>query len=123
MVGMLTKATEKKLAKMKSFTDKYKKKHSENFPQVDLVVCHCEKWHKPGCGCLSEAFIEKGRNKFSFILSNSESVHEFAEALKILPRHAHEHEWDGGKCTFHVLKVCSCRECQDDRDLKCDGKD
>ena len=52
------------------------------------------------------------------------NLHEFAEALKTLPRHAHDkHGWDGGKCTFHTLKVCSCDECQDDADLKCDGKD
>ena len=76
------------LAKKKSFTDKYKKKHHERFPKVNLVVCHCEKRHTPGCGCLSVAFMEKARNNFSFILSNSESAHEFAEALKRLPRHA-----------------------------------
>ena len=42
----------------------------------------------------------------------------------MLPRHAcDEHKWDGGKCTFHELKVCSCGKCEDDADLKCDGKD
>ena len=70
------------------------------------------------------AFVEKAQNIFSLILSNSESAHEFAEALKALPRHAcDEHKWDGGKCTFHALKVCSCGECQDDADFKCDSKD
>ena len=62
----------------------------------------------PGCGCLSSInFIEKAQNNyFSCILSNSESAHEFAEALKVLPRHAcDEHKWDGGKCIFHELKV------------------
>jgi hypothetical protein len=64
-------------------------------------------------------FIERARNNFSFILSNSESAHDFAEALKVLPRHAHdEHEWDRGKCTFHELKVCSCGKCEDDADLR-----
>ena len=88
------------------------------------MVCHCEKRHKPGCGCLSEAFIEKARNNFSLILSNSESAHEFAEALKALPRHAcDKHEWDGGKCMFHALKICSCGKCEDDAELKCGGKD
>ena len=73
---------------------------------------------------LSEVFIEKAWNNFSLILSNSESVHEFAEPLKALPRHAcDKHEWDGGKCTFHALKVCSCGKCEDDAKLKCDGKD
>ena len=122
--GKAHKKQLEKLAKMKSFTDRFKKKHHERFPQVDSVVCHCEKRHKPGCGCLSEVFIEKARNKFSLILSNSESAHEFAEALKALPRHAcDKHERDGGKCMFHALKVCSCGKCGDDAELKCDGKD
>ena len=51
MLGRLTKKQLEKLAKMKSFTDKFKKKHRERFPQVDSVVCHCEKRHKAGCGC------------------------------------------------------------------------
>ena len=113
--GKAHKKQLEKLAKMKSFTDKFKKKHHERFPQVDSVVCRCEKQHKPGCGCLSDAFIEKARNNFSFILSNSESAHEFAEALKTLLRHAYnEHKSDGGKCTFHALKVCSCGKYKDD---------
>ena len=41
------------LAKKKFFTDKYKNKHRDKFPEVDSVVCHCEKRHTPGCGCLS----------------------------------------------------------------------
>ena len=91
--GKAHKKQLEKLAKMKSFTDKFKNKHRERFPQVEYVVCHCEKRHKPGCGCLSDAFIQKAQNKISFILSNSESAHKFAEALKTLPRHARdEHE-------------------------------
>ena len=69
-VGKAHKKQLEQLAKMKSFTDKYKKKHREKFPQVDSVVCHCEKQHTPGCGYLSIALIEKARNNFSFILSN-----------------------------------------------------
>ena len=43
-------------------------------------------------------------------------MHEFAEALKALPRHTYDkHEWDG--------EVCPCGECPDDADLECDGKD
>ena len=82
---------------------KFKKNH-ERFPQVYSLVCHCEKRHKSRCGCLSDAFIEKARNKFSLTLSNSESAHEFADALKALPRHTcDKHEWDKG--TFHALSV------------------
>ena len=43
MLGTLTKKQLEELAKKKSFTGKYKKKHREKFPQVDSVVCHCEK--------------------------------------------------------------------------------
>ena len=53
--GKAHKKQLEKLAKKKSFTDQFKKKHHERFPQVDSVVCHCEKRHKPGCGCLSQA--------------------------------------------------------------------
>ena len=55
----------------------------------------------PGCGC-QKHFIEKARNNyFSCILSNSESAHEFAEALKVLPRHAcDEHKRGGGNARF-----------------------
>ena len=85
--------------------------------QYLYTVCTAQK----NCTTLG---IGKARNDFSFILSNSESAHDFAEALKVLPRHASdEHKWDGGKCTFHELKVCSCGKCEDDADLKCDGKD
>lgn len=44
---------------------------------------------------LSVTFVEKARNKLLLILSNSESANQFAEALKMLPRHARdEHKWD-----------------------------
>ena len=56
--GKAHKKQLEELAKKKSFTNKYKNKHREKFPQVDSVVCHCEKRHTPGCGCLSAAFIE-----------------------------------------------------------------
>ena len=113
-VGKAHKKQLEKLAKTKTFTDK---KHCERFAQVDSVVCHCEKRHKPGCGCLC-IYRESKKN---FLLSfQTVSLRKFAEALKVLPRHAcDEHEWDGGKCTFHALKLCSC----DDAELKCDGKD
>ena len=64
------------------------------------MVCHCSR-HKPGCGCLSDNFIERARNNFSLILSRTESAKEFAARIKALARHARdEHEWDGGRCDF-----------------------
>ena len=68
---------------------------------------------------MSDAFIEKARNNFSFVLSESQSAEEFATRLRTLPRHAR----DQHECDFHPLRVCSCNECED-RDLfECDGKD
>ena len=106
--GRAHKKQLEKLSKKKSFTEDFKKKYRETFPQVDEVVCHCQR-HKPGCGCLSKKFIEKAQNNFSLILSMSESAEEFAVKIKALPRHARdEHEWDEGKCDFHLPRVCSC---------------
>ena len=122
--GKCHKKQLEKFSKMKCFTADFKNSHREMFPQVDTATCHCQKRHKSGCGCLSEAFIEKARNNFSFILSNSESAQNFAESLMALPRHAcDEHKWDGGMCSFHTLKLCTCGECSDDGEPKCDGKD
>ena len=83
--GKAHKKQLEKLAKMKSFTDKFKNKHNERLPQVDSVVCHCEKWHKPGYGC--QKHLRKHKTIFN-LSSQTVNLHEFAEALKALPRHA-----------------------------------
>ena len=64
------RAHNKQLEKLKRFTDRLIKKYEEEFPSVGDVVCHCSR-HKPGCGCMSNQFIEKS---FSLILSQSEST-------------------------------------------------
>ena len=53
-------------------------KYSDQFPRINEAVCHCKEKHSPGCGCLSELFIEKARNNFSLVLSTSESAEMFA---------------------------------------------
>ena len=112
-----------KLAKLKSFSDDFKRKHQGEFPTVNEVACCCPRRHHPGCGCLTEAFVERARNNFSFILSDSESAEEFARRIKVLPRHArNQHTWDGGQCNFHPLQVCSCGDCNDSEELSCSGK-
>ena len=108
---------------MKRYTDTLIKKYEEKFPSVGDVVCHCTR-HKSGCGCMSNQFIERARNNFSLILSISESAEEFATKIRALARHARdEHEWDRGRCDFHQPRLCSCNECNDGDDLKCEGKD
>ena len=45
--------------KSKKFTADYKKKHRNNFSQVNAVSCCCTgKRHSCGCGCFTDAFIE-----------------------------------------------------------------
>ena len=44
--------------------------------------------------------------------------------MRALARHARdEHEWDGGRCDFHLPRVCSCNVCDDEENLQCKGKD
>ena len=85
-----------KISKMNQFLPAL----SARFLSVGVVIYHCSR-HRSGCGCLSDNFIERARNNFSFILSQSQSAEEFATKMKALARHAHdEHEWDHGKCDF-----------------------
>ena len=32
------------------------------------------------------------------------------------------HQWNGGKCSFHLSIVCSYQNCNDDDNLQCEGK-
>ena len=112
-----------RLQKIKSLTVDIIRKYKDTFSSVGNVVCHCLR-HKQGCGCFSKAFIKKARNYFSLILSMSESAEEFATRIKGLARHARdEHDWGFGRCDFHQDRVCSCGECEDGEDLKCEGTD
>ena len=121
--GRAYKKQLEKLQKIKSFTVDLIRKYKDTFPSVGDVVCHCSR-HKQGCGCFSKAFIEKARNYFSLILSMSESAEEFATRMKGLARHARdEHDWGFDRCDFYQLRVCSCGECEDGEDLKCEGTD
>ena len=60
----------------------------------------------------------------TFILSQIQSAEEFATKMKVLARRAcDEHEWDHERCDFHLPRMCSCGKCEDEVDLKCEGKD
>ena len=112
-----------KLSKLKQYSLILINKYSERFPSLGNVVCHCSR-HSSGCGCLTDKFIERARNNFSFILSNSESAEVFASKMKALARHSRdEHEWDVGRCNFHPPQVCIYGKCEDEDNLQCEGKD
>ena len=85
--------------------------------------CHCTGNHSVGCGCLTPEFIAKAHTNFTSILREVESQEEFVTRLDSLARHARdEHEWEGGKCDFHPLLVCSCGNCGNQDQLQCEGK-
>ena len=73
---------------------------------------------------MSDAFIEQAKVNFHCILKKSESdpaVFE-REMINLGKYHSKDiHVWEGGQCTFHPLKVCSCGNCEKE-DLKCQGK-
>ena len=120
-------------SKMKEPSIDFIRKHKDRFPLISGVRCHCLNRHKPGCGCITDAFITRARNNFSYILTDSKSAEEFAKRLRVLPRHVcDEHEWEvmeeGAEpttehCDFHPLKVCSCGNCADKENFECEGKD
>ena len=121
--GRAHKKQLEKLAKMRSFSEDFKRKHCEKFPTVNEVSCCCPNRHFPGCGCMSEAFIAQARNNYSSVLSEADSAERFVERLLVLARHArNEHKWDGGQCDFHPLKICSCGKCNNTDELECKGK-
>ena len=56
------------------------RKHKDRFPLISSGVrCHCPNRHSQGCGCITDAFIMRARNNFSYILTDSKSAEEFAK--------------------------------------------
>ena len=108
----------------KEFTVDFKRKHRECFPQVDVVACCCKgKRHSPGCGCITDGFIEAAkRNLFCAIVQCGNDSSIFADRLRNLGKYHVRgiHSWDGGKCDFHPLLLCSCGECNEE--VTCEGK-
>ena len=82
-------------SKMKAPSIDFIRKHKDRFPLISGVCCHCPKRHSQGCGCITDAFIMRARNNFSYILTDSKSAEEFVKRLRVLPRHVRdEHEWE-----------------------------
>ena len=53
----------------------------------------------------------------------AQSQEEFVKRLQALPKHARdEHEWEGGRCEFHPLRMCTCKACDDPELIKCKGE-
>ena len=93
------------------------------FPALGDLSCKCTGYHSSQCGCLTVAFISKAHTNFTSILMEAQSQEEFVRRLEALPKHARDvHEWEGGRCDFHPLRVCTCQKCSNQEEIKCEGK-
>ena len=119
----------KDVQKKKVFMARYKNKHKDKFPEVEVVSCCCKgKHHKAGCGCTTDAFIQRAkRNLFCAITQCGNTASVFAERmcnLNLGKYHSRGiHRWEGGQCEFYPLRVCSCGNCESENDFECSGKE
>ena len=97
--------------KMKKVSKTMIQKYKDTFPALGKLHCKCEGGnHSPTCGCLNPPFISKAHTNF-------------VKRLEALPKHARDiHEWEGGRCDFHPLRVCTCKNCSDKEQIECEGK-
>ena len=109
---------------MKKAPKKMLEKYKDTFPDISTLHCKCERGnHSTTCGCLNPPFISKAYTNFSSILMEAQSQGEFVKHLQALPKHACDiHEWEGGRCNFHPLYVCTCKKCGDKEKIECEGK-
>ena len=98
-------------------------KYGDDFPAVRELICKCRGNHSANCGCLSTTFISKAHINFMSILMKAQSQDEFVSRITALAKHARDvHEWEGGNCDFHPLRVCTCGGCSNKEKLTCEGK-
>ena len=121
--GRAHKKILEKRQKVKCFTKKLIERYEKTYPAVSTLTCKCKGNHSATCGCMTAAFIAKAHTNFSSILMEAKSQEEFVRRLTALPNHARDvHEWEGGQCDFHPLRVCTCKTCEDKWDIKCEGE-
>ena len=105
---------------MKSFSKHMLDKYKERFSALMELTCKCKGNHSATCGCLTVAFIAKAHTNFTSIIMEAHSQEEFVRRLE---EHARDvHEWEGGRCDFHPLRVCMCQQCDKTERITCEGK-
>ena len=108
-----------KLAKNKSPTkDIMIGKYSGQFPQINEGVCHCKERHSPGCGCLSEQFIQRARNLLSYQLMSQQN--SLPQRLMLWPN---THMMCMNGIVGVVIFMCSCNHCEDKENFEGEGQD
>lgn len=114
----------KEAAKKNEFSTDIKRKYEAQFPSVRTLKCKCER-HKAGCGCLSDSFLTTARINHFCCLQQCDTPEEYAQRLRALGEyHCRDmHEWgNGDTCGFHDNTVCSCKNCEEDEDIECEGQ-
>lgn len=110
-------------AKLKQFSETVKQQRREQFSEVDTAKCQC-KCHSQTCGYLSEQFIKGALINHFCCLQQCTNPAEYAQRMRALGEfHSKDiHKWKKGECGFHDLIICSCGHCEEDGELKCEGK-
>ena len=76
--------------------------------QLSSLICHCKERHSRNCGCLSGSFTFSGKY-IAALRDAGTDPDKFSARLAMLYHHAlNKDEWDGGRCDFHPLIVCTC---------------
>jgi len=128
--GHVTRAHGKqleKLAAMKQVAQGYVTKHKSDFPTLATVKCCCAgKKHSKGCGCMSDNFQRTARINHALALLEADATKDpktYAEIMLQLGQHhcRNIHIWEGGHCSFHATKSCTCGKCDPDNPT-CSGK-
>lgn len=108
----------------KEFSTDIKRKYEAQFPSVRTLKCKCER-HKAGCGCLSDSFLPTACINHFCCLQQCNTPEEYARQLRALGEyHCRDmHEWgNGDTCGFHDNTVCSCKNCEEDEHIECEGQ-
>lgn len=139
--GHVGRAHGKKLQELQtksSFSKGFVDNHKNDYPGMEKMKCCCAgKKHtyvatrnKPSCGCMSPGFIQGAkRNHYCAMVHAGKDPEKYRQTMLCLGKyHARDiHEWEGGSCSFHPVKKCSCKGCKCDEDgfyeeLKCPGE-
>ena len=111
--------------KCKSVAPSMQKQFEKRSIETKHKNCCCTRNHKQACGCLTPAFVKKARINFHSSLVNAGTSPEaFSRIMKDVGSYhcCDVHEWEnGGHCSFHKLRLCTCEKCGDGEVL-CEGK-
>jgi DNA polymerase III epsilon subunit-like protein len=88
----------------------------------EKCICYAKK-HKNGCGCITDEFIIQAKKNILILLKKCKEPSEFKKEINELGKYHSKdiHVWEGGKCSFHHQKVCSCKLCPGDAEPTCEG--